>query len=96
MKKSRLSAATLVAALATSPLQAATVTFNYDVNFGSVLPDGPAPFNKAVFDDGGSAGTVTLTMSVAGTVNLTDATRMYFNLDPLVDPTSLSLSRAGV
>lgn len=96
MKKSHLSSTTLVAALATSPLQAATVTFKYDVNSGSVSPGGPAPFTTAVFDDGGIAGTVALTMSVAGAVNITDATRMYLNLDPLVDPESLSLPRDGV
>jgi hypothetical protein len=39
---------------------------------------------------------VALTMSVAGAVNITDATRMYLNLDPLVDPESLSLPRDGV
>jgi len=88
-----LSAATLLAAVAVSPVQAATVTFNYDQSFGTVSPDGPAPWATAVFDDGGVSGSVTLTMSVASTVNLADVTAMYFNLDPSLDPTALSFNR---
>jgi hypothetical protein len=88
-----LSAATLFAAVAASPVQAATVTFTYDQSFGAVSPDGPAPWATAVFDDGGSAGSVTLTMSVAGTVGEADVTAMYFNLDPSLDPNSLGFNR---
>jgi hypothetical protein len=32
-------------------------------------------------------------MSVAASVNLADVTQMYFNLDPSLDPTSLSFTR---
>jgi hypothetical protein len=74
---------------------AATVTFNYDQSFGAVAPDGPAPWATAVFDDGGGVGSVTLTMTVAGTVGMADVTAMYFNLDPLMDPTALSFTRVG-
>lgn len=90
-----LPVAMLLAAVAASPLQAATVTFNYDQSFGAVSPDGPAPWATAVFDDGGTAGSVTLTMSVAASVNLADVTQMYFNLDPFLDPTSLMFARTG-
>jgi len=74
---------------------AATVTFEYTESFGAVSPDGPAPWATSVFDDGGTAGSVTLTMSVAAGVNLADVTAMYFNLDPLLDPDSLFFSRTG-
>lgn len=74
---------------------AATVTFNYDISFGSVTPDGPAPYVTSIFDDGGSAGTVVLTMMVAATVNDADVTDMYFNLDPSLDPTLLTFSRVS-
>ena len=67
---------------------AATVTFNYDQSFGAVPPIGPSPYATAVFDDGGSAGSVTLTMSVAGSVGEADITGMYFNL---VDDTQATL-----
>jgi hypothetical protein len=80
MKKLRLSAAMIVAALSASPLQAATVTFEYDVSFGAVTPDGPAPYATAVIDDGGGSGSVTLTMSASGNIGVADITGMYFNL----------------
>jgi len=74
---------------------AASVAFEYDQSFGAVTPDGPAPYATAIFDDGGSAGSVTLTMSVSDFVGGADITAMYFNLDPLLDSTSLSFSRTG-
>jgi len=74
---------------------AASVTFNYTESFGSVPPDGPAPYATATFDDGGTAGSVTLTMSVAGTVDGADVTAMFFNLDPTLDPTLLTFTRDG-
>ena len=89
---SALPAATLLAAVAASPLQAATVTFNYDQSFGAVSPDGPAPWATSVITDTG-VDTVQLTMSVALGVNLADVTAMYFNLDPSLDPTALSFNR---
>ena len=63
---------------------AATVTFDYTESFGAVPPDGPAPYATATFDDGGGVGSVTLTMSVAPSVNMADVTAMYFNLDPSI------------
>jgi hypothetical protein len=73
-----LSAATLLAAVAAAPLQAASVTFDYTESFGAVPPGGSAPWATATFDDGGTAGSVTLTMDVLATVG--DVTAMYFNL----------------
>jgi hypothetical protein len=73
---------------------AATVSFEYTESFGAVSPDGPAPWATSVFDDGGSAGSVTLTMSV-GAVGGADLTAMYFNLNPALDLNSLVFTRTG-
>ena len=75
-----LPAATLLAAVVAVPAQAATVTFDYTQSFGTTTPDGPAPYATAVFDDGGSAGSVTLTMTASSTIGIADITGMYFNL----------------
>ena len=88
-----LSAATLLAAVAASPLQAATVSFDYTESFGAVSPDGPSPWATAEFNDFGGVGSVQLTMNVALGVNLADVTAMYFNLDPALDATSLGFNR---
>ena len=70
---------------------AATVTFNYTESFGTVPPDGPAPYATATITDTG-VDEVTLTMTVADTVGLADVTLMFFNLDPTLDATSLSFA----
>ena len=75
-----LPAAALLAAVATVPAQAATVTFEYTQSFGTTAPVGPSPYATAVFDDGGIPGSVTLTMTAAGTIGAADITGMYFNL----------------
>jgi len=79
------------------PTQAATVTFDYDVVFGSVAvaPDGPSPYLTATIDDGGSPGSVTLTMTVAGTVNAADVDQIYFNFDPSLDISALTFAYGG-
>ena len=72
---------TSVLVLAAMPVHAATVTLNYDISFGAVSPDGPSPWMTAAFDDGGTAGSVTLSMALAGTVGAADVKQVYFNLD---------------
>jgi hypothetical protein len=76
-------------------VQAATISFNYTESFGQTPPDGPAPWATAVFDDGGTPGTVTLTLALPITINEADAEAFYFNLDPSLDPTSLSFLHTG-
>ena len=85
----------IAACLAVGQLNAATVTHEFSFSFGAVTPDGPAPYATAVFDDGGSPGTVTLAIEVAASVGIADVTELYFNLEPSLDPTSLSISRTG-
>ena len=88
-----LPAAALLGALVAMPAQAAPVTFLYTESFGAVPSNGIAPYATATFDDGGSPGTVTLTMQVAPTVGAADVTAMYFNLHPFLDPALLSFTR---
>jgi len=87
-----LSAAALLAAVAAIPAQAATVTFQYTQSFGTTPPIGPSPYATAVFDDGGSAGSVTLTMTATSTIGAADITGMYFNL---VDDSTATLNGLG-
>lgn len=74
---------------------ASTVTLAYTDSFNPVPPDGPAPYAQAIFDDGGGAGTVRLTLNVAPTVGTADVIGVYFSLDPALDPTLLSFTRIG-
>ena len=84
-----------VALLNVVSVRAATLTLEYDHSFGSVMADGSAPWLTAVFDDGGSPGTVSLTLTVANTIDEADITALYFNLDPILDLNDLTLTRTG-
>jgi hypothetical protein len=91
-------AAAIIAATAIvgfTPAQAGTLTFEYDYSFGEAPATGPAPWLTAVFDDGGSVGTVTLTMTVAANVGVADVTELYFNLDPAMDVGDLTIAVIG-
>jgi hypothetical protein len=80
----RLVVAFFVVAFA-SPAMAATIQLDFDHDFSnpldlnSEIPAGPTPWMTAVFDDGGSAGSVTLTVSVSGTVGDANVTAIYLN-----------------
>jgi len=78
-----------------SEANAGTLTQNYVDSFGATAPDGPAPYATSFFDDGGSAGTVTLTIDVAATVGEADVAALYYSLDPSLDATDLSIVRTG-
>ena len=87
-------ALTLVIALAvTAGLQASVVSYDLSIEFtGATAPVGAAPWLTATFDDGGSPGSVSLTLTA---VNLTASefvSTWYFNLDPGLDPESLVFS----
>jgi hypothetical protein len=74
---------------------ASTLVYEFTDSFGSVTPDGPAPWLTAVFDDGDTAGSVSLTLTVAATVTTADIKEVYFNLNPLLDATNLSFTATG-
>jgi hypothetical protein len=79
--------------LIASGAQAATITFSLGIEFsGATEPEGTPPWLTATFDDGGSPGSVDLTLE---TTNLTDAESVFewsFNYDPELDPTALAFS----
>jgi hypothetical protein len=74
--------------------QAALVSFDMSVIFtGPGVLTNPPPWLNATFDDGGSAGTVDLTISAIGLdVDNEKVQGVYFNLDPALDPTQLVFS----
>jgi len=76
------------------PASATLVSFDMTVIYtGSGVPTNPPPWLNATFDDGGSAGTVDLTISALGLAgNSEKVAGVYFNLDPALDPTLLVFS----
>jgi len=75
--------------------QASTVTFNYTAIISGDTPVGTSPWVQSTFDDGGSSGTVTLTMMTSGLTGSENVSGMYFNLNPTLDPTSLVFTYLG-
>jgi len=72
--------------------QAAIVAYDLCIEFsGATPPAGPSPWLRATFDDGDITGNVTLTME---DLNLTDTefvSEWYFNLDPVLNLTNLTI-----
>jgi len=63
--------------------QATVVSYDFVFEFsGGDEPAGPAPWLNATFDDGGSAGSVNLTLSTAGLVDDEFVRQWYFNVEP--------------
>jgi hypothetical protein len=83
-----------VALLGASSAQAASITFNLDVEFsGGQAPGGAAPWVTATFDDSfGDANTVRLTMETPGLTGNEFVDSMYFNFDTALDPTQLTIT----
>ena len=86
--------ATLAAILAlvtlTGSVQASTLTFDLSYEFsGGTPPAGAAPWLRAHFDDGGSPGSVMMTLSTPNLTGVEFVSKWYFNLDPVMDPTAL-------
>ena len=85
--------------LATS-VGAATLQLDFDTSFGDPLdpdtgsPDGPAPWLTAFFDDGGTAGSVTLTLTV-GTVGGASVTDVYLNVDDAIDISGFNMTNSS-
>jgi len=74
----------------------AVVSFDLDVEFsGSTPPAGAGPWLNATFDDGDSAGSVTLTLTAINLTGTEFVSDWLFNLDPGLDPTELTFSLAG-
>jgi hypothetical protein len=68
------------------------VSFGDPLDPGTAAPDGPAPWMTALFDDGGSPGSVTLTLTVAGTVGSAEVTEVYLNVDDTIGGANLTIT----
>jgi len=84
----------LVAILAISgAAQAALLSLHMGTIYsGTGLPTNPPPWLNATFNDGGSSGSVVLTISAAGLTADERVKGVYFNLDPSINPTNLVFS----
>lgn len=86
----------LCAVLAVPASQAATLVYEYDFEYtNGTPPSGPAPWLVATFDDHNSPGLVTLTIDASGLSGDEVVDSIYFNLDPALDASDLSLSYVG-
>jgi hypothetical protein len=85
---------TAVLCICSVPASAAIVSFDMDIIFeGPGVPTNPPVWVNATFDDGGTAGTVDLIISAPGLDgNNEKIGALYFNLDPVLDPTQLVFS----
>lgn len=75
------------------PAHAATLTFDMSMEFsGGTDPAGATPWITAVLDDGGTPGSVTLTLTNTNLIGGEFIDAWYLNLDDSLDVTSLSFS----
>jgi hypothetical protein len=69
------------------------LAFEMSVEYSEgVPPAGPSPWLTAVFDDGGTPGSVELFIEATNLVDVELVNVWMFNLDPLLDPTQLVFS----
>jgi hypothetical protein len=75
------------------PLQATIVSFDVSwIYSGNGVPTNPPPWLNATFDDGGSSGSVDLTITLSGLTVDEKVWGVWLNLDPKLDPTKLVFS----
>lgn len=73
---------------------ATAITFDLDVEFsGAQSPMGQVPWLRAVIDDGGGTGSVTLTLIALNLVGSEFVTGWYFNVNPVYG--SLAVAHVG-
>jgi hypothetical protein len=91
-KLGTLIAATAIGLIAgTAP--AASITFDSQFEYtGAQPPAGPRPWLRAVFDDNGGTGAVTLTLNGLNLVGDEFVNDWFFNLDPALDPADLNFA----
>jgi hypothetical protein len=68
--------------------------YNFDHTLTGVAPSGPTPWLSATFSDLG-ANSVQLTLSASGLTGNEFVRQWYFNLNPLLNPASLSFAEIG-
>ena len=87
------SAAGAIALIIAAPVGAATLTYDFDISFGQTAASGPAPWLTATFDDGGSPGSVTLTMDALVSLGTSQIGQVYFSFDSAI--TDLLVTRVS-
>lgn len=93
MYRTRLMMTLAAVAALTAGASATVLTYDLSVEFsGATPPAGAGPWMQATFDDSGTPGSVTLTLSNIGLVDAEFVRGWYFNLDPIMDPTALNIS----
>jgi hypothetical protein len=76
-----------------SLLFGAIITYDLDSEYsGGTAPAGAGPWLRARFDDGGSSGSVTMTLTALNLVGSEFVSIWDFNLDPALNPANLVFS----
>lgn len=83
-RSSRILAAMLIGAstFGVAGAQAAVVSFEFDTHFAGGSGPTSTPWLTATFDDGGTPGSVELTLSTSGLTDNEFVSKWYFNLEP--------------
>lgn len=88
-----ITACVLSMTLLTGVSQASIISFDLDVAYsGGMPPGGTAPWLTATFDDGGTPGSVTMTLAENSLTGGEFLFNWLFNLDPALDPGDLIFS----
>ena len=101
MKKLLTALLGMLMAVGLTQENASTLQLDFDISFGDPLdpnteaPDGAGPYLTALFDDNNSAGSVTLTLTVAGDVGAAEVTGVYLNVDDAIGAESLTITKTG-
>ena len=73
-------------------LYGSVVECQASIAFSGAGPAGPPPWLKIALDDGGTLGSVDFTLEAIGLTGSEFLSKLYFNLDPSLDPDDLSFS----
>ena len=63
--------------------------------FSGIAPEGSGPWLRAIFDDRGQAGLVTMTLQTTGLIEAERVIKWHFNFTPSKNPGSLTISRTA-
>ena len=78
-------------------VNATVISYDYNVEFsGAQAPEGPTPWATVVFDDGDTAGSVTLTLTAVNLLDGEHIKNLYINVDSFYYLDSFSYSNASV
>jgi hypothetical protein len=95
MRISKLGCAIVAAMLCMTPLgaRAAHIAFDLSIEYsGGTPPEGASPWLRVELDDGGGAGSVTMTMTATNLTGTEFVTDWRLNLDPALNPADLDFS----